>query len=863
MSARFALMLARRELWSSARRFGVYMLSISLGVSGLVAIHGFTADVARSVQQEAETLMGANARLSSSRPFPEPVRALVDSLAAAGHRLARVTSAASMVLAPRTGTVRLLQVRGVDEGYPFYGGVRTVPAGSWPPRGDEALADPAVLTMLDARPGDSIVVGEVMFRIRATVEDLMGDFGIRTAVGPRVWIAHEALDAAGLLAFGSLARYELFLTLPAREDRIALEERYRPLLDGAQVRLTTAESQARRLTNSVDYLGRYLGLVGLAALLLGGVGVGSAVHVFVRGRRAAVAVLRCIGAGQKSVFGAYLLQATTLGFAGAAVGALLGLALQYLLPVALADVLPVRVTPRLTLAPAVGGLALGVWVALLFAWIPLLAVRDVPPLAALRQDVEPRRAWDAPRVLAWAALAASIVVLSVLEAPERDEGVGFAVGLIVTVMVLWGAGWLAVRLTRRLLPRWAPYPVRQGIANLFRPQNQTVAVTLALGFGVFAVGTILQVEAALVAGLALEESSGRPNLLLFDIQPDQEAGVLELLPTAVRASAAAAPLVPARIAAINGLGPAELAALTDGPERWALRREYRNTWRDTLTSAETLVAGRWWDASEPAAAGQDGDREGGTLESAPVAGSGALPRVSLDAELADDLEVGIGDRITWDVGGRLLETRVESLRLVDWARFEPNFFVVFEPGVLDAAPRTSIVVARIEDATERALVQTRMVQAFPNVSSLDVTRVQEAVERVLERVNAALRFLGLFIAAVGVVVLVGALGTSRIQRLRETALLRTLGARREQIRAVLVTEYLALGTLASLTGLALAVAAAAALARGVFDVDYLPHVPSLVALWAAVTALTVTVGFGGSAGLLARAPLPVLRRESE
>ena len=842
MSARFALTLARRELWSSARRIGVYMLSISLGVSGLVAIHGFTADVARSVQEEAETLMGANARLASSRPFPEPVRALVDSLAAAGHRSARVTSAASMVLAPRTGTVRLLQVRGVDEGYPFYGGVRTVPAGSWPPRGDEALADPAVLTMLDARPGDSIVVGEVMFRIRATVEDLMGDFGIRTAVGPRVWIAHEALDAAGLLAFGSLARYELFLTLPAREDRIALEERYRPLFDEAQVRLTTAESQARRLTNSVDYLGRYLGLVGLAALLLGGVGVGSAVHVFVRGRRAAVAVLRCIGAGQRSVFGAYLLQATTLGFAGAAVGALLGLALQYLLPVALADVLPVRVTPRLTLAPAAGGLALGVWVALLFAWIPLLAVRDVPPLAALRQDVEPRRAWDAPRVLAWAALAASVVVFSVLEAPERDEGVGFAVGLIVTVMVLWGVGWLAVRLTRRLFPRRAPYPVRQGIANLFRPQNQTVAVTLALGFGAFAVGTILQVEAALVAGLALEESSGRPNLLLFDIQPDQEAGVLELLPAAARASAAAAPLVPARIAAINGLGPAELAALPDGPERWALRREYRNTWRDTLTSAETLIAGRWWDPSEPSA---------------------GLPRVSLESDLADDLEVGIGDRITWDMGGRLLETRVESLRLVDWARFEPNFFVVFEPGVLEAAPRTSILVARIEDTTERAQVQTQLVRAFPNVSALDVTRVQEAVERVLERVNAALRFLGLFIAAVGVVVLAGALATSRIQRLRETALLRTLGARRVQVRSVLVTEYLALGTLASLTGLTLAVVAAAALARGVFEVDYLPDVPSLAVLWAVVTVLTVIVGFGSGAGLLGRAPLPVLRRESE
>ncbi len=850
MSLRFALTLARRELRSSARRIGVYMISISLGVAGLVAIHGFTADVARSVQDEAEVLLGANARLASSRPFPGPADALVDSLAGAGHASARVTSVVSMVLAPRTGIARLLQVRGADQGYPFYGSVRTVPEGAWPPRPGEALVDPAVLTMLEARTGDSLLVGEVVVRIAGTVEDLLGDFALQTAVGPRVWVPHGTLDAAGLLAFGSLARYERYLVLPSREDRVDVEERYRETFDEAQVRWTTAESQARRLTRSVDYLGRYLGLVGLAALLLGGVGVGSAVHVFARERRTAIAVLRCIGVHQRSVFTAYLLQAAVLGLAGATLGALAGVGVQALLPMALAEMLPVRVTTRITLGPVVTGLAIGVWVALLFAWLPLLAVRDVPPLRAVREDVEPtRRRRDPARVLAWAALGASVVALSMLEAPERDQGLGFAAGLVATIVVLWGAGWVLVGLTRRLVPRRAPYPIRQGVANLFRPQNQTVAITLALGFGVFAVATVLQVESALIRGLGLEDQGGRPNLLLFDIQPDQERGVLEALPPPARAGAVSAPLVPARIAAINGLGPAELAAIPRGPERWALRREYRNTWRDTITAGETLLAGRWWDATEQRVEPPDGVAR--------------VARISLEADLADDLDVELGDRITWDFGGRAVESVVTSLRTVDWTRFEPNFFVVFEPGSIEDAPRTSILIARIDDATARAGIQTSLVRTFPNVSSLDLTRVQDTIERVLARVNAALHFLGLFTAVTGLIVLAGALGASRFQRMREGALLRTLGARRGQVRVVLLTEYLVLGTLASLTGLILAVWAAWALAREVFEVAYLPQLSSLVGLWFMVILVTVAMGLGGSVGLLARPPLPLLRRVSE
>ena len=846
--ARFVFGLARRELRASSRSVGVYMISISLGVAALVAIRGFTADVSRAVRAEAQAMMGADVRLASSRPFPEPVVRLADSLRAAARPSARVTNVVSMVLAPRTGLSRLLQVRGVEDGYPFYGAIRTEPAGAWPPAPGDALVDPAVLIMLDARLGDSLMVGEVAVRLAGTVEDLLGDFALQTAVGPRLWLAHRTLDRAGLLAFGSLARYERFLVLGDPGERRAVEERYRAMFDEAQVGWSTAEARARRLTRSLDYLGDYLGLVGLAALLLGGVGVGTAIHVFVRQRRTSVAVLRCLGGRQRSVFAAYVLQAAALGFGGAAMGAAAGALVQWLLPLALADALPVRVTTRLAVGPALGGLAMGVWVALLFAWLPLLAVRDVTPLSALREETRARpRRRDPQMWAALAALAASVLALSLLQAPEVDQGLGFALGLAVSVGALWGAGWALVRLTGCFFPRGAPYAVRQGVANLFRPHNQTVAITLALGFGVFAVATVLQVESALIRALGLEDQSGTPNLVMFDVQPDQERGVIGSLPPGARSGAVTAPLVPARIALINGMGPAELAALPGGPRRWALRRQYRNTWRDTLTRTETLVAGSWWD--------------GGGGRAASPAGRESV-RVSLEEELAADLDVTLGDRITWDFGGRRVESVVSSLREVDWTRLEPNFFVVFEPGAIEDAPRSSVIVARVEDGEARARIRTRLVRTYPNVSSLDLTRVQEAVERVMAAVNTALRFLGLFTAATGLIVLAGALAASRAQRIRESALLRTLGARRGQVRVVLLSEYLALGTLASATGLILAVLAAWSLARGVFGVGYVPSPASLVWLWTLVAALTVGVGFLGSLGLLGRPPLSALRRSA-
>ena len=852
----FALRLAVRESRHSMRRIGVYMASITLGVGALVSIHSFRNDFARSVQEEADVLMGANVRLSADAPTENGVTAVLDSLRGAGVEVARVTTASSMILAPATQAVRLLQVRGIDPGYPFYGAVTTEPAGAWGQHlaRDQALVDPAVLTQLGVGVGDTLVIGTRKVRIAGTVDDLPTNVAFQTAIGPRIHMSHETLASAGLIGFGSLARYEIFLRVPVEDERRTIGDRYAEVFREADVTYRTAEDQARSLANGVRFLGRFLALVGLSALLLGGVGVASSINVYIREKRASIAVLRCLGVEQGTAFLAYLIQATLLGLLGAAAGVALGIGLQEVMPVLLSGVLPVDVTTRLSLTSAGAGLVIGVWVAVVFALIPLLDVRDIPPLAALRQDFDPPlRRIDPWRVAAWFLLGASVLGLCAYEAPDAEVGLWFAAALAAVGAVIAAVGWGLMTATRRYVPVRATYTVRQGVSNLFRPQNQTMSVTLALGFGAFIIGTIVQVEGALREDLTVSGGSGQPNLLLFDIQTDQVNGIREVLPSEIRDIAQASPIVTSRIAAINGVAADSLRGNPDRdarPESWALRREYRNTYRSGLGPAEELVSGRWWD-------GTPGSEDGTVVD------AGGLPRVSMELDVAVSLRIGLGDTITWEVSGIRIHSVVTSLRRVDWTQLEPNFFAILEPGILDDAPQNIVMVARIDDPEERARVQRDLVGSFPNVSALDFSRVQEAIESVLSRVRQAVGFLGGFSALAGLIVLLGALATSRLQRLREGALLRTLGARRRQVLTVLLVEYLALGSIATASGLILAVFAAWLMMPTVFEIDYSVRPGPMVVIWIMVVGLTVITGLTGSRDLLRRPPLPILRGSAE
>ncbi|HVQ29812.1 MAG TPA: FtsX-like permease family protein [Vicinamibacteria bacterium] len=856
---RFVLAMAVREGRASWVRLGLLLSAVAVGVAALVAINSFTANLLDSIGAQARALLGADLALSSATPLSAKAEALLQELrhaAAVGpagqddSRLARVTSFAAMAYAPKSGVARLVQVAAVEPGYPFYGAMETVPQGEWGRLQEGGiLGDVSFLSSTGAAVGDTVVLGEARFVIVGTVTSIPGDVSVRSAFGPRAFIAASRVEATKLLAFGSRARYEVFLRLPERAPAQRLAERFRPSLSAERVSLRTVEDDQARLTDTLGRLGRFLGLVALVALLLGGLGVASAVHVFVKRKMETIAVLRCLGASGSRVMAVYLVQALGLGLLGSLVGAGLGVSVQALLPRVLRDLLPVDVVLAPSWPAIATGVGVGVWATLVFSLLPLLGISSVSPLAVLRRPFEATNPMgrDPWRIGAALALVASVVGLAVLQAGRLGPGLAFASGIGAALLVLWLGALALVRSLRRYFPSRLPYLARQGLANLYRPANQTVTVVLALGFGAFLLGSLVMIQNNLLRELRVDGDAARPNLAFFDIQPDQRAAVAAAITAAGAQPQAPTPIVPMRIESVKGVPTkALLAAPGDAAkvrDRWALRREFRSSYRDAAKRTERVVKGTFGKA------GRD-----------PASAAGPVS-VSLEVGLAREIGVDVGDEIVWDVQGLSLPSRVTSLREVDWGRFEANFFAVFPEGPLDDAPQTYVVLSRLDGAAERGLLQRRLAETLPNVTSLDLSQVQQALEALVDRVAQAIRFMAFFTLAAGAVVLIGAVGASRYQRVREGVLLRALGATRGQIRRVLFAEYAALGLLAAALGTSLAAVGGWALVRFTFDTRFvLPALP-LAGLGLGVVALTLLVGLWGSADVYRRTPVEVLRAD--
>ena len=833
--------MAVRELRAAPRRMVLLMGTVAVGVSALVAIGSFTDNLRDSVRQQARALLGADLSFSTRQQPSRRVAVVLDSL---GHRaeLARVTSFAGMAYIPRTAGARLVQVAAVEGRYPFYGEIGTIPHEAWQTlqSGRHVIVDPALLGALSARIGDTLVLGNARFAITGTIRTAPTEVGFRFAIGPRIYIPAEHLRATGLLGFGARVQYEIFAKLPAGVSAQQLADRYRKLLTPERVRVRTVADDQRNLNEVLSKLAGYLGLVALMALLLSAVGVTSAAVVFVRQRSDSIAVLRCLGATAGKTFAVFALEAAIMSLAGSTAGALLGLLLQRVLPRLLQGVIPVEVTPTISWQAIGLGIGIGVWIAFLATLLPLLGVRSISPLQALRRPYQPERL---PRDVWWVAaclaLGASALLLAVHQVGSWRQGAIFALGVTLTLGILWTAARALTRIMRQIPAGW-PYVWKQGLANLHRPANQTTTLILAIGFGAFLLGTLYLVQHNLLHQLRSTGGPERPNLVLFDIQPDQLNPLTGELARAGLPMIGPTPIVPMRIQAVKGRPVSSLLAVGAGEEgpssAWALRREYRSTYRDSVVSSERVVQGTWTSSTASAPA-----------------------RISLEQDLARELGVGVGDEIVWDVQGVSLPSRITSVREVNWARFEPNFFVVFAPGTLEKAPQSQVVLTRISSPALRGQFQRRIAERFSNVSTLDLSLLQESLERLVDRVALAIRFMALFSIGVGILVLIGALATSRFQRIREGALLRTLGATRIQIFNIVLAEYLALGLLASLVAVLLAIGAGWGLAHFVFDGPFSLPLAALTGLTLGVVALTVIVGLVNSREVVRRTPLEVLR----
>ena len=838
------LRLAWRESRTARRRLLLYMSSISLGVAALVAIDSFAANVQGSIQDQSRELLGGDINLRARQGFTPALDSLLDSLATAGVPSAKVVSFASMATVYPSGGTRLAQVRAVAPGFPFYGEVITDPVGAWSrlQEGANAYVDPSLLIALDAEVGDTLAIGYARFVIRGSLTNVPGDPGIAATIGPRIFIPDRYVAETQLLGIGSRAEYEAVLRLPEGVNSPKWVAPLRPRFEAAGTRVRTVVENEIDLTNAIAQLARFLSIVGLIALLLGGIGVASGVNAFVQGKIDTVAVLRCLGASSAQVLTIYLVQAAAMGFVGAAIGVLLGVGIQFALPLLMGDFLPVDVSVALVPGAILLGLAIGVWVAVVFALRPLLVLRRVSPLQAIRRDdaaLAASRRRDSWTHLTNFALVASIVGLAIDRAQSAQQGFAYAAAIFASIGLLYASAASLARLARRLVSRRWPYVLRQGVANLYRPASQTRAVIIALGFGSFLVTTIVLVQANLLRSFDLTAAASRGNLVFFDVQDDQRGGLDSLIRGSGHVVISETPIVTMRFAAANGLEPGAWAARQGLPQRyWALRREYRSTYRDSIVATEKVLTGAWFGAPSP---------------------RDSIFEFSMETDIAADLRLQIGDTVTWDVQGVRIATVLTSTRQVDWGRFEPNFFAVFQPAAIGAAPKQFVFVAAVESDAAVARLQRESVRRYPNVSSIDLSLVRRTIGQIVDKVTLTVRFLALFSLAMGIPVLFSAVAATRRDRLREGVLLKTLGATRAQILRILLAEYALLGLLGSLSGMLLAFGGAWALVTFVFEGTFAPALLPAFGIALAMTLLAVSIGLLTGRDVFRETPMAALR----
>jgi putative ABC transport system permease protein len=873
------LKMAWRDSRRNRGRLLLFISSIVIGIAALVAINSFSENLQKDIATEAKSLLGADLIVEGNQPAADTILEALDTLGSL--RQAEVMSLVSMVYFPKNGGTRLAQVRALEGEFPFYGKFSTDPkeaektyreasARHQPPTpGNQvALVEKTLMLQFDLQTGDTVRVGTVPFVIGGQLNSAPGRAGIAGSVAPVVYIPKSFLPQTGLVQRGSLIWYQYFFQFSATTDVDALvKNSVEPILENTPLDAETVAGRQEGVSAAFGNMRTFLNLVGFIALLLGCIGVASSVHIYINDKMASIAVLRCLGIKGGQAFRIYLIQVVVLGLAGGILGALLGSLLQVALPTVLGDFLPIANVRSDVSWSAIGsGILTGLSITILFAMLPLLGIRRVSPLRTLRSSYEEDTSGRDPlRWVIYGLIFLFVCGFTLVQTREL-KSIFFPIGVGLAFLALAGVAKLLTWGVRRWFPtRWS-YVWRQSIANLYRPNNQTLILIVTIGLGAALISTLFLVKDLLLKQVEYAGTGNVPNMIVFDIQPTQKEKVAELTVASGLPLKQLVPIVTMRVDNVDGVTKemnrqdttgVEAAEKVnaerrrrgndeDGPpgeggrrREWVYDREFRCTYRDTIIDTEKIVDGEWH--------GEVGDD--------------GIIYISVADNVARGMRAKIGTKVTFNVQGALIETVVGSIRKVDFGRLQTNFFIVFPNGVLEQAPQFYVIVSRVESEEASASYQQNLVRQFPNVSVIDLTQILKSVETVLNKVSFVIRFMALFSILTGLVVLISSVVLSKYQRVQESVLLRTLGASRRQILWINALEYFLLGSFATLTGIGLSVIGSWTLAKWSLKVPYTPDLLPALGVFVSITALTMFIGLLNSREVVSKPPLEVLRKE--
>lgn len=850
------VLMAWRDSRRNRSRLFLFVSSIIIGIAALVAVYSLSDNLRKDIDRQAATLIGADLEISSNRAVAPGVQGLIDSL---GDRRSEERSFASMIYFVKNNGTRLVQVRALKGDFPYYGRLETQPVNADQTfrNGRLALVDKTLMLQYNANVGDSIRVGNVTFAIAGTLLKAPGQTGLSTSISPAVYIPLSYLEQTGLLQKGSRISYKFYYKYDKPVDIEQLVKTIEPRLELEGLNYNTVEEQKERTGRFFSDLTRYLAIVGFVALLLGCIGVASAIHIYVREKINSIAVLRCLGANALQAFLIYLIQIVAIGFIGSVIGSALGVFIQKLLPVVLKDVIPVAITTDFSFTAIAQGIALGIIISFLFALLPLVSIRNVSPLNTLRLSFQSEgRTKDVLRSFVYGLIVLFVFLFTYIQLHNWRQAIFFTSGIFAAFLILAGIAKLLMWLVRRFFPNSWSYLWRQGLANLFRPNNQTVILIISIGLGTAFICLLFFIQTILLSRVTLSASTNQPNIVLFDIQTQQKDQVVELAKQQGLPVTNTVPVVNMRLESINGITAATQpieAPRSDRSERRdrdssstglrtrrLFRMEYRVTYRDSLISTEKINAGKWT----------------GTVD-----GANGTIYISLEQGFARGSRIKLGDTMVFNVQGAMITTVVGSFRDVDWNRMSTNFRVLFPKGVLEDAPQFHVLLTRVPSNAASAKLQQAVVRQFPNVSIIDLALVLSVIDDILQKIGFVIRFMAGFSIVTGIVVLIASVLISKYQRVQESVLLRTIGASRKQIFAITAIEYFFLGAMAAATGILLSLAGSWALAHYTFETSFTPQLLPVLVVFILVCLLTVIIGVMNSRDVLTKPPMEVLRQE--
>ena len=833
--------MALKDAKKNYSRLFLFISSIIIGIAALVAISSFNINLHNDINVQAKELLGADFVVHANNKYESDLQIAFDSTA---HQQASDVNLASMVsFMTSTPGVRLVRVVAIDGDFPFYGEIETVPTNAYPKikNGEFALVDANLATQYDVSADDSIKVGRLTFKVAGEVRKIPGGGGVQSTFTPSIYISKSALDLSGLIQYGSRVNYNQYFLTKSDEETSVLEKDLKPMLKKYGHSYETVQSRKENLGSAFENMYRFFNLLAFIALILGCIGVASSVHIYVREKRETIAVLRCIGASGWQAFNIFFIQTFFLGLIGSILGILLGSTLQISIPLLLNKIIPVDMNVSIAWAAIGQGLLLGVIIALLFSILPLISVRFIPPLVVLRTGFEIVRTFSKTRLITLALIILFPLAFAAYLTKSWMMGGAFFLALLVAFGCLAAIARVLMSLVKRYFPTSWSFIWRQSLSNLFRPNNQTTTMIVVIGLGTFLITTLNLVQNSLLNQVEFVGSENDSNTILFDIQSHQKEGVTQLAKDHGLPINQSVPIVTSRLQSLKGKTITEVQSDTSNNiPNWALTREYRVTYRDSLHHSETMIKGEIQHVVN--------------LEQDSVF-------VTISEGLSESLELDIGDEVVFDVQGVPITTYIGGIRKVDWPKDPPNFIFVFPNGVLEEAPQIFVLTTRIDEKITASQFQRELVAGFPNVSAIDLRLILNTIEDFFDKVSFVIQFMALFSIITGLVVLIGAVINSKFLRLKENVLLRTIGATRKQIIGITLIEYAYLGFFAGFTGISLSWISSWLLAVYFFEIEFFPPYLSTSVIWILIIALTSIIGWFNTRDVVNSSPLEVLRRE--